>query len=68
MPDNAPKVLLRSEQSDGVLSVIELTGSARPPLHRHDFDETFYVLEGELTFQLDDELVTRRVGAERSER
>jgi quercetin dioxygenase-like cupin family protein len=62
MPANAPKVLLRSEQSGGVLSVIELTGSATPPLHRHDFDETFYVLEGELTFQLDDELVTRRAG------
>ena len=27
-----------------------------PPLHRHDFDEAFYVLDGELTFQLDDEL------------
>jgi quercetin dioxygenase-like cupin family protein len=62
MPANAPKVLLRSEQSGGALSVIELTGSATPPLHRHDFDETFYVLEGELTFQLDEELVTRRAG------
>ena len=32
---------------------------AGPPLHRHDFDETFYVLEGELTFQLGDEVVHR---------
>jgi hypothetical protein len=62
MPANAPKVLLRSDQSGGALSVIELTGSATPPLHRHDFDETFYVLEGELTFQLGDELVTRQEG------
>lgn len=23
-------------------------------MHRHDFDETFYVLEGELTFQGND--------------
>ena len=62
MPANAPKVLLRSEQSGGVLSVIELTGSGTPPLHRHDFDETFSVLEGELTFHLDGELFTRRAG------
>jgi quercetin dioxygenase-like cupin family protein len=62
MPANAPKVLLRSEQSGGVLSVIELTGSGTPPLHRHDFDETFCVLEGELTFHLDGELFTRRAG------
>jgi quercetin dioxygenase-like cupin family protein len=58
MPDNAPNVLLRSEQSGGQVAVVELTGGGRPPLHRHDFDEAFYVLEGELTFQIDDELVT----------
>src|SRR5215813_2715302 len=62
MADNPPKVLLRSEQSGGHLAVVELTGGGRPPLHRHDFDETFYVLEGELTFQLGDDLVTRRAG------
>ena len=37
-------------------------GFPGPPLHRHDFDETFYVLEGELTFQLGDELLTKREG------
>src|SRR5882762_7798508 len=64
-PDmNVPKVLLRSEQSGGEVAVIE--GStlpavfAGPPLHLHDFDEAFYVLEGELTFRLSDELFTRR--------
>jgi quercetin dioxygenase-like cupin family protein len=62
MSANAPKVLLRSGHSAGAVAVIELTGSAKPPLHRHDFDETFYLLEGELTFQLGDELVTRRAG------
>jgi quercetin dioxygenase-like cupin family protein len=58
-------VLLRSEQTAGALSVIELSspaGAAGPHLHRHDFDETFYVLEGELTFQLGEELFTRRAG------
>ena len=33
-----------------------------PPLHKHDFDEAFYLLEGELTFQLRDELVEVRAG------
>jgi quercetin dioxygenase-like cupin family protein len=37
-------------------------GAVGPPLHYHAFDEAFYVLEGELTFQLGDELVTRGAG------
>jgi mannose-6-phosphate isomerase-like protein (cupin superfamily) len=37
-------------------------GSAGPRLHHHDFDELFWVLEGELSFQLGDELLTRRAG------
>jgi quercetin dioxygenase-like cupin family protein len=56
-----PTVLLRSEQTAGVVSVIELSSKAGwggPPLHRHDFDEAFYVVEGELTFQLGDEVFT----------
>jgi quercetin dioxygenase-like cupin family protein len=50
---------LRAEQSSDVISIIELTAPAGfdgPPLHHHDFDEAFYVLEGELTFQVGDEL------------
>ena len=58
----APKVLLRSEESGGHVAIVELGGGGRPPLHRHDFDETFCVLEGELTFQLDDDVFTRRAG------
>ena len=59
-----PRVLLRSEQSDGRVSVIETAPGpgAGPPLHHHDFDETFYIMEGELTFQLRDELITVRPG------
>jgi quercetin dioxygenase-like cupin family protein len=58
-----PRVLLRSEDSDRHLSVIETAPATgvSPPLHSHDFDETFYVLEGELIFQLRDEYFT--VGA-----
>ena len=46
-----PDVLLRSEESDGVVSVVDNTVPAHWPgpfLHKHDFDEAFYVLEGEL--------------------
>ena len=58
-------VLLRSEQTDGVLAVVDNGVSAAfagPPLHHHDFDEAFYVLEGELTFQLGDDVFTRGAG------
>jgi quercetin dioxygenase-like cupin family protein len=58
-------VLLRSEQTNDQVSVIENlvpAGWAGPPLHHHDFDETFYVLEGELTFQLGKEIFTRPQG------
>ena len=62
MSANAPKVLLRSEESGGHVAIVELGSGGRPPLHRHDFDETFYILEGELTFQLEDDVFTRRAG------
>jgi quercetin dioxygenase-like cupin family protein len=58
-------VLLRSEDSDGRVGLTDNVvgaGAAGPPLHTHDFDEAFYVVDGEVTFQLDDDLVTRRAG------
>jgi quercetin dioxygenase-like cupin family protein len=60
-----PRVLLRSEQSGGAVAVIEMTleaDAAGPPLHHHEFDEAFYVLEGELTFQVGEVLSTARAG------
>ena len=59
-----PLVLVCGEQSAGRVGVVENVmpaGAAGSPLHRHEFDEAFYVLEGELLFRLGDELVT--VGA-----
>jgi quercetin dioxygenase-like cupin family protein len=59
------KVLLRSEESGGAVSVVQAAAPPRfpgPYLHTHDFDESFYVLEGELTFQLEDELLTAGPG------
>lgn len=58
-------VLVRSEQTGGQIAVMDnvvRADSGGPPLHHHAFDETFYVLEGELTFQLGEELFTRRAG------
>ena len=64
--ERAPlKVLLRGEHSRCEVSVISsgsLPSFGGPPLHHHDFDETFYVIEGELTFQLGDELFTKKAG------
>jgi hypothetical protein len=39
MSDNAPKVLLRSEEGSGQVAIVELAGGGRPPLHHHDFDD-----------------------------
>jgi quercetin dioxygenase-like cupin family protein len=59
-----PDVLLRGEHSGGRVSVVETAPApgAGPPLHRHEFDEAFYVIEGELVFQLGDERRTVRAG------
>jgi quercetin dioxygenase-like cupin family protein len=66
MPESPPpRVLLRSEQSDGRVSVTESTMPADakgPPLHTDDLDEAFYVIDGELTFQLGAELRTAGPG------
>jgi quercetin dioxygenase-like cupin family protein len=65
MPVSNTKVLLRSEESGGAVSVIENVvpaGFPGPYLHTHDFDEAFYVLEGELTFQVEDEILTAGPG------
>ena len=59
------KVLLRGEHSDSVVSIVESTmpaGAAGPPLHAHAFDEAFYVLDGELTFQLRNRIITAKTG------
>jgi quercetin dioxygenase-like cupin family protein len=58
-------VVLRGEQSGGQIAVMDNVvgaGFPGPPLHHHGFDETFYVLEGEFTFQLEDELFMRKGG------
>lgn len=59
------RILLQGEQTGGQISVTELTVPPRsdgPPLHTHDFDEAFYILDGQLVFQLGDRLETKRSG------
>ncbi len=65
VPSLRTNVLLRSEETGGHVSVTEIVvppHSAGPPLHTHDFDETFYLLEGELIFQVEETLVTKGSG------
>ena len=65
VPELRSEVMLRSEETGGHVSVIENVVAPRakgPYLHTHDFDETFYMLEGELVFQVEDQLVTKRRG------
>ena len=65
MPDLRTNVLLRSEETDGEVSLTEIVvppHTAGPPLHTHDFDEAFDMLEGELIFQVDEVLVTKGAG------
>ena len=61
-PNLHTKVLMHGEQTGGQVSLTDIAvppHTAGPPLHTHDFDEAFYVLTGELTFQVGRELVTR---------
>jgi quercetin dioxygenase-like cupin family protein len=65
VPTLTTNVLLRSEETGGHVSVTEIVvppHNAGPPLHKHDFDEAFYLLEGELMFQVEDALVTKGAG------
>src|ERR1700755_642504 len=52
-------VRLRREQTDGSLGLVEQqipAGYPGPAMHVHpDFDETFYVIEGELGFRVGDQ-------------
>jgi quercetin dioxygenase-like cupin family protein len=59
-------VRLRADQTGGRLGMIENVlppGFANLPLHIHpDFDEAFYVLEGELAFRVGREVITATPG------
>jgi mannose-6-phosphate isomerase-like protein (cupin superfamily) len=68
LPEPAPgpfRVLLRGEDSGGVVSIVDNdlgAGSAGPYLHTHDFDEAFCILAGDPVFKVGEELVETRPG------
>jgi quercetin dioxygenase-like cupin family protein len=65
-PQPAPHIHLSSAESDGQLSLTEMTmpaGAAGPPLHVHPgHAEGFYILEGELVMQVGARRVTGHAG------
>ncbi|MEA2347320.1 MAG: hypothetical protein QOG62_1107 [Thermoleophilaceae bacterium] len=59
------KVLLHGDETGGRISVTEVVVPAQaagPPLHTHDFDEAFYMLDGELIFQVESDVTARGPG------
>lgn len=58
----ALRILFNAEESEGTVGVVEMImdpGMSGPPLHVHPTHaEAFYVVSGELSFQLGDEIVT----------
>jgi quercetin dioxygenase-like cupin family protein len=64
---NGPiRICLRGEDSDDAFSLVDemIPPGYGPPLHVHpSFAEGFYVLQGELTFQLGDDVVTGAAGS-----
>ena len=59
-------VLASGEQTQGVFTMLEqlMPGGGGPPPHTHErFHEVFYLLEGEITFQVGETLLTVGKGA-----
>ena len=59
------RIKLDGEQTGGRFALFEgeLPRGASPPLHSHPQDETFYVLDGEVTVWVDDEPKLCQAGA-----
>src|SRR4051812_46032115 len=65
VPTPRPTALRRREEPGGQMPETEMVvppHSPGPPLHTHDFDEAFYLLEGELIFQVEEALATKGAG------
>jgi len=63
--DTRAEILVSSEETEGRLSVVEVTGACggMPPLHvHHTDDEVFHMIEGELTLFVGAEVVRLQPG------
>src|SRR5688572_9510460 len=61
---NKLRFICRGEVTGGAWSLMETSltkGSGAPP-HYHDWDEAYYVLEGAVEFDVDEELLRAEVG------
>jgi mannose-6-phosphate isomerase-like protein (cupin superfamily) len=62
---NLAEIKLTAEQTGGLLSIIEITEppNAASPLHvHHREDETFWLLDGDATFEVGDEIIHASAG------
>jgi glyoxylate utilization-related uncharacterized protein len=57
-------MLCESRETGGAWSLFEeeVPIGMGPPPHRHDWDEAYYVLEGEIDFEIDGQPVKSRTG------
>ena len=65
VPLIASRIALAARDTDGTIGIVEnrvQPGWPGPPLHHHAFDETFCILEGELTFQVGPDRIVGRTG------
>ena len=58
------RMLCESRETGGAWSLFEeeVPIGMGPPAHRHDWDEAYYILEGEVDFEIDGRSVTSRRG------
>ena len=58
------RFLCDSRETDGAWSLFdeEIPFGMGPPPHRHNWDEAYYVLQGEVDFEIDGQPVTIRAG------
>ena len=58
------RMLCESGETGGAWSLFEeeVPLGMGPPPHRHDWDEAYYILDGELDFEIDGESVRSRAG------
>ena len=58
------RMLCESRETGGAWSLFEeeVPLGVGPPLHSHDWDEAYYVLEGEVDFEIDGQLVKSSAG------